>query len=346
MKRWMAIPFVLVATLGMISCGALLPSGEGSLTIRVGAIMGKTLLPDVDMDIDSFDILGEGPDGETFTRTLEAEGSVTVTELGAGIWTVTVNAYNEAGQLIGSDEAEVTVAANATSYATLVVVPLTGNGTFEYTLTWPEAAGLENPSVQAQILDNYADPVPFDMPVDGLGAFGSVDLPAGYYAFQLTLLDGAETVWTSNLIAFRIVAGALTSGQTALTGSELGVTGSLHITVGVDMQNPIGITLNGSADVITTAETLTVGAEFSEGGLDGFGWFLDGTFLGESLVDVAEVTVGPGFSVGRHCLSVLVLKGEVIGSEDYWFDVIEAQGGDGADFFEDFNDGLAQGWVL
>ncbi|MFA5851234.1 MAG: hypothetical protein WC820_00905 [Spirochaetales bacterium] len=343
MKKWLMMPLLILVVLGVMSCGnTLVPSTKGSLSINIGAAMARTLLPDISMDISSFEISGTGPSGSSFNETVYATGTTTVTNLLVGQWTVRIDAYNSSAQKIGSVSKTATVTPNASTQVSMIVVPLTGNGTFQYTLTWPDEVALTSPSVAGAIYELETEPVPVTFELDGNSATYSADLPAGYYAFGLALLDGETIVWSSNPVAFRIVEGATTSGSTDLTGNEIAMYGNLDIDVGVDLQNPIDIALVGSATSITTAGSLNVDATIS-GTPDFIEWFLDGQWVSE-LDDLDSVNVGTGLGVGRHCLSILVLEGTTIGSEDYWFDVTQAEQANG--IAEDFEDGLAQGWTL
>jgi len=337
------MPLLVLAALGVMSCGnTLIPSTKGTLSINIGTAMAKTLLPDINMDISTFEISGAGPSGSTFSETVSQAGTVTVTNLLVGQWTVTIDGYNSSAQKIGSATKTASVTPNASTSVSVIIVPLTGNGTFQYTLTWPVRVSLASPSVVGEIYELDADPIPVTFELDGNSATYSTNLPAGYYAFGLGLLDGETTMWSSNPVAFRIVEGATTSGRTDLTGDEIAMYGNLDIDVGVDLQNPIDIELTGSATSITTAQSLTVNAAIS-GTPDMIVWFLDGQWLSE-LDDLESVNVGAGLGVGRHCISVLALEGTIIGSEDFWFDVTQAEQASGID--EDFEDGLAQGWTL
>lgn len=342
MKK-LSLAFLMVLILmGVTSCGSPVSlSTKGNLSVAISSLVARTLLPDIDMEVDHFEVLGTGPSGASFTRTLTGAGSVTVENLLVGSWTIVVDAYNAAGQRIGSCESSATVTPNATSTVAMIVVPLTGNGAFQYVLTWPEAANITSPRVVGTIVSAPSNSFGITFGVDGTTASYDENLPAGYYGLYVTLYDGDNPIWNSNFIAFRVVAGATTSGQTDLTGDELALYGSLAITVGVNLQNPIDITLTGSASSITTAETLTVDTTVS-GTPDEYAWFLDGQLYSQE--NLSSITVGPGFGVGRHCLSLAVVEGSIIGSEDYWFDVTPAVPSTG--IAEDFNDGLAQGWVL
>lgn len=343
MKKWLTMPLLILVALGVMSCGnTLIPSTKGTLSINIGTAMAKTLLPDISMDISTFEISGTGPSGSTFSETAYQTGTITVTNLLVGQWTVKIDGYNSSAQKIGSATKTASVTPNASTSVSMIIAPLTGNGTFQYTLTWPAEVSLTSPSVMGGIYELEADPIPVTFELDGNSATYSTDLPAGYYAFGLGLLDGETTMWSSNPVAFRIVEGATTSGRTDLTGNEIAMYGNLDIDVGVDLQNPIDITLAGSATSITTAQSLTVDATMSRTP-DMIEWFLDGQWIPE-LDDLESVNVGAGLGVGRHCISILVLEGTILGSEDFWFDVTQAEQASGID--EDFEDGLAQGWTL
>jgi len=284
MKKWLMMPLLVLVALGVMSCGnTLIPSTKGTLSINIGTAMAKTLLPDINMDISTFEISGTGPSGSTFSETVSQAGTVTVTNLLVGQWTVTIDGYNSSAQKIGSATKTASVTPNASTSVSVIIVPLTGNGTFQYTLTWPAEVSLASPSVVGGIYELDADPILVTFELDGNSATYSTDLPAGYYAFGLGLLDGETTMWSSNPVAFRIVEGATTSGRTDLTGDEIAMYGNLDIDVGVDLQNPIDIALTGSATSITTAQSLTVDATIS-GTPDMIVWFLDGQWLSECAI--------------------------------------------------------------
>lgn len=344
MKKWLVVSCIVISMLTVISCGNILNTSttKGSLAINIEEAMSRTLLPNISMDISYYIVAGSGPSNSSFSDTITVAGTITKTNLFVGTWTITVDAYNASNEKIGSASQTATVTPNATSQVSMIVIPLIGNGSFQYTLTWPSDAGISAPSVVGEIYQLNQDPISVVFTINGDSASYSTDLPAGYYAFGLALLDGTETVWSSNPIAFRIVTGATTSGQTELNGDELAMYGNLDINVGVDLKNPITIGLNGSATSITTNESLTVAANIS-GTPDIIEWFLDGQYI-SSLNDQTSATINAGLGVGRHCLSIIVLESTIIGSEDFWFDVTLPDQSSG--IAEDFEDGQAQGWNL
>ncbi len=70
----------------------IVPGKGGVLTISINNnIDERTLLPPIDMDADSFSVIGTGPGGADFSQTTTG-APVTVSGLAFGSWSVTVNA--------------------------------------------------------------------------------------------------------------------------------------------------------------------------------------------------------------------------------------------------------------
>ena len=122
----------------------------GSLTIQVGNhINTQTLLPPISMTPVSYTVTGSGPGGATFSQTTTG-AAVTVNSLAFGSWNITVNALNSDGTLIGSGQAAASVHTGQTTTVAISVVPLTGNGTLNLTVSWT-ASQVEIPSILASL---------------------------------------------------------------------------------------------------------------------------------------------------------------------------------------------------
>lgn len=340
MKKTIKNSLLALAIVLLLSSCSMLLQQKGTLCIRTTSMTAKTLFPGVDMDIDTIEVTGDGPSSSSFSRTLEQDATIYIDDLLAGTWHLSANGYNAAHERIGScDSVSAIVEGNATTTASMIIVPLSGNGTFSYTLTWPDEIHFTSPEATGQILTPDMEPTDIALTINGNTATYSSDLPAGYYAFFLTLKNNGEEVWTSNPGAFRIVAGATTSGSAELDGSEIRLYGTLDLEIGVDMKDPLEIELTGSTDTITDSEMIDISASIDQTP-DEYSWYLDGGIATSASAD--SITLGPNLSVGTHCVSLLAVKGTVLGAEDYYFTVTPS----GNRIAETFDDGLAQGWSL
>ena len=118
------------------------PSKKDTGSIRVliteKLSASKSLLPSLDMTPASYTIKGSGPAGASFTQAVTGT-SATISNLVAGAWSITVEAYNgdASPTLIGSGTGTVAVTAGKTESLGITVIPLSGNGRLSLTVSWP-----------------------------------------------------------------------------------------------------------------------------------------------------------------------------------------------------------------
>ena len=77
--------------------------GTGKLVLSFPMTQSRTLLPDISMEAVSYDVNGTGPNGTTFSVTSD-QTTVSIDKLDFGEWTVTVDAKNIDGTIIGSGQ--------------------------------------------------------------------------------------------------------------------------------------------------------------------------------------------------------------------------------------------------
>ncbi|MFA7108350.1 MAG: hypothetical protein WC162_04330, partial [Sphaerochaetaceae bacterium] len=81
----------------------------GILKISFDSGVSRTLVPDISMEVKSYEISGEGPGGNEFS-TLESKGEeVIIPNLYKGNWTITVLGLNSDGIAIGEGSSSVTI---------------------------------------------------------------------------------------------------------------------------------------------------------------------------------------------------------------------------------------------
>jgi len=141
------------------------PLAGGSLTITVADRVSRTLLPAVSMQPASYSISGTGPNGTSFTQSTSS-GSLTLSALAFGTWTVTVNALNSDGTLVGQGFGSAEVHTASTTTLAISVTPLAGSGTLSLSVSWPSSQ-VESPSVQATLLDHDGTLTPLPFTVSG-----------------------------------------------------------------------------------------------------------------------------------------------------------------------------------
>ena len=301
-------------------------SRGGSLSIEfTNNINARTLLPPIDMSAVSFTVSGTGPGGAGFSQTTSG-GSVTVSDLAFGSWSVTVNALNAGGTIIGSGQAAVTVHTGKTTTVAISVVPLAGNGTLNLSVTWT-GSQVENPSIQATLTPPSGPATPLSFSVSGNQAnFSSTTIPAGYQTLTLQLLDNNIPVMGAVEVA-RIVAVQTTTGTYAFTNvNQPG--GSVIVNITPAMANPIPVSISGVGSTITAGTSITATASVGDGTTGVvYVWYLNGV----SQATGSRYTFGSSLAAGYYRLDVTAYTadGTRAGSGTASFQVTAANGSAG-----------------
>jgi hypothetical protein len=196
-------------------------SGKGILvlTLRSGTLRGKTLEPPVSMEIASFDIRGTGPDpvNDHFEDLGNTAGLLLLNGLNPGLWTITVDARNTAGTIIGNGQTNppVLITAGAITNTQIDIAPVGGTGVLQLTVQWAEGA---HPNAAAECslvsmstgLDLTPTIVFTPSANPEMATYSNTTIEAGYYLLLLRLYDNGAQLW-GIAEAVRIVAGETTS---------------------------------------------------------------------------------------------------------------------------------------
>jgi 6-phosphogluconolactonase len=277
----------------------IVPGTGGVLTISINNnINEKTLLPLIDMNAASFSVIGSGPGGAAFSRTTTG-GPVTVDSLAFGSWSVTVNALNTIGTIIGSGQAAVTVHTGQTTTATVSVVPLEGNGTLELTVTWT-AAQVDEASIEANLTPPSGPETPLGFGVTGnVATYSSTTIPAGYQTLTVQLLDRGITVMGAVEVV-RIVAGQTTTGTYTFENvNQPG--GSVQVNITPEMAEPIPVSISEVPATVSAGGSMTATASVSDGTTGVvYVWYLNGVSVGTG----ASYTLGSTVAAGWYRLDV------------------------------------------
>jgi 6-phosphogluconolactonase len=255
-------------------------SKDGSLSIQLtNNINARTLLPQLDMTAASYSVSGTGPGGATFFQN-SSGGPVTVNGLAFGSWSVTANALNAAGTMIGSGQATVTVHTGQTAFVALSVVPLGGNGALSLAVAWPEGQ-VDSPSILATLTPPSGPETHLSFSVSGnQGTCSSTTIPAGYQTLTLQLLDNNITVMGAVEVV-RIVAGQTTMGSYAFANvNQPG--GSVQVNITPAMADPIPVSISGVDPKTTAGTSITATASAGDETVNVvYVWYLNGVSVGE-----------------------------------------------------------------
>ncbi len=290
-----------------------------SLQISHQVSESKTLQPDVEMAISTYDIYGIGPNSASFTIEDTSEEFISI-GIETGSWAITVLAKNSSDDIIASGDATATINAGEVTNVTITVTPQDGTGSLMLSISWPDNI-LETPSIVStlSIIGESPTGLTFTMATDNLSAsYSDSSIDAGYYLLVVKLMNGDALVWET-VEAVRIIAGEITEGNYALTASDINL-GSLSLAIEDDLQNPIAITFAGDESSLVSGNDMTVIATTSET-VDGYQWYTMGDPITGGNSDT--ITIGNSLESGTYRLYLVVTRDNIISSNGFQFTVTE-----------------------
>lgn len=295
--------FALVAILASCSMsGTGIDGDEGSIAITLRDATAKTLLPPIDMAPASFDILGTGPGGKSFSKSTSS-ASVVVSKLTFGTWNVTVTAKNAGNAVIGRGTGTATVVTGQQTPLAITVTPIAGTGSFDLRVAWT-AADVQTPSIDAQLLPSSGSAIPLACSLaSGSSSCLKAGIPNGYYTLLLRLLDNGVLVMGAVEVV-RIVAGQTTTGTFDFTQINKGV-GSIAVSITPRSGDPIGVTMAGqSATLATGASMMVTAAVPASIGNVAYVWYLNGESKAVGATSSPSFVVGATLPAGFYRLDV------------------------------------------
>lgn len=248
----------------------------GSLSINLtNAVSAQTLLPDIDMAIESYIVEGLGPDGASFSQSTSA-GNLTVDSLIFGQWSVSVSALNADGMIIGSGSTTVQLNSGQTAIAAVTVTPISGVGTLTLDVSW-DSTQIQTPTIAARLIPSVGAAVDLTFAVDAINAsasFTDSTIPTGYHTLVIQLLDN-DILAAGSVQVARIVDGATTSGTYQFANANTpGSTIDVRITQ--QMGDPLTASITGGAAQVQTGQSLSLSAQLAEAVSATYIWYVAG----------------------------------------------------------------------
>jgi hypothetical protein len=212
---------------------------EGSLSIFIHEVGMRTIAPDVDMNVEYFSLSLEAPGRDPWIR--EFSGSSFLSEeVPSGTWTLSLEALNLQGTIIGSNiPQEILIEPGVVTQAQVNVSPLEGQGDLDILVSWPDGL-LQNGTLLATLEDSQGQSTMLTTTEIGPGQFQITGTAsAGYHSFRIQLMEGNFLV-AGAAEALRILAGQTTSGEITLEAINLPL-GSVELTIKLSLENPLDI---------------------------------------------------------------------------------------------------------
>jgi hypothetical protein len=219
----------------------------------------------------SYIISGAGPSSATFKTTITSGTADTETSLAVGLWTITVDAYNNSvptsGTKIGSGSTTVTVTAGNTATATVTVTPIVGKGELDLTANWTASqvttpvvtATLTPPGTGATVVNLNSFSAPTSSSGIDTATSNTTGLNTGYSTLALTL-TGSNISEMGAVEVVRIVNGQTTTGSYTLAANQAG--GAIQVNITPDMLDALQVGITNSSGG-TPGQTIASGASES-----------------------------------------------------------------------------------
>jgi len=298
------------------------PEDVGTLRVAVGVSEPEatfSIMPGTPLEPEEYRIVGDGPNGDGFDITTSEE-IVEIEHVVIGEWSVEVSALNSEHEEVGYGVDQTVVESGEVATAEVEVVPLAGTGSLSLTASWPDEE-VDDPALEATLTDpdGNSEPLDFEIVEPGSAEYYAPEVDGGYYTLLVQLLDGSDTV-AGIAETVRILYDQHTEGH--LSFDDLSKpTGTIEVTVVVDLNEPLEVSIEGASSEIEYETTMTVSATVENG--DGkeieYDWYLNGASAGSG----ASITVGDGLAPGNYRLDVVATTadGARSGSATHSFEV-------------------------
>ncbi len=312
MKR-LIIPFLAVVI--MYSCNL---SGDevldGSVTLQVESA-SRTIIPDLSMNVDSYHILGTGVSESVDVTVKSSKTEITLSALEDGEWSFTVYGLNDEDTVITEGSVIVTVESDSRVTATVSLTPISGEGNFIISASWPEGL-LFSPLFDGEykaLGETEWHNIAFF--AGSLSASRNLSLPNGYYTVNFRLKEGSSEVWSITEV-LRIVSDNTSTVRYELAESDMSYNfnDDSILSLQNNSNNPYEINytlpsdiLNGDALEITRFAVSPALTEDST-----VEWYLNERLLPSSTGTLPDPEI---LTSGIYNLSAFVYDGDKAGSE-------------------------------
>ena len=279
------------------------------------SVSSKTIVPDVTMDVVSYDVSGTNL-GKNFNETINADELLVVDDLAVGHWVINAEAKNDVGKIIASGYTGIDIFAGKITNETLTVTPLDGTGTLSLTVDWTDASQFTNTTTVTGYLTpagESAASINFDASGDKAATHTST-LDKGYYLLSAHVQEGTET-W-NYIDTLRIIYNEITSAT--INVADIYYTGDININIDDDLENPIDITFSGALSNITPGTIMTVTAACSPLP-ETYLWYIDGVLLTDETNPF--ITIGSTLieREAPYRLTLIVSYQDILSSESHVF---------------------------
>lgn len=286
-------------------------------------IKGRTLSPDLDTNITTFSISVSGPNDQSLNLST-AEDTVNIKDLSFGQWHISVSGFNTEDQLIVSASTDFEIHSNETTSVSLELLPLSGEGQLNLSLSWPENT-LENPTIESTLKGSNGDVLSaeFTQSSEVNYATFSGSYPAGYYTAIIKLLDN-DALSFGHVEVIRIMDNQTTDGNIVFEKINE-VSGQIDLNIATNVQLPIDVSIVNAPSELTIDTTANISVAVDDSVLSFvYAWYINGELIDTTnakTFDFSPTETG-NYNIG---VTVFTVDGDQAGSSNHVISVIEAQ---------------------
>ena len=240
------------------------------------------------LDIKSYQLRGEGPDGARFDWIEVTGTKVALSDVRRGQWTLYARAIGENGEILATGQLE-TFLSDSSPMGAVYLDSEVGQGNARCSFAWNTFQVLY-PSIEIYLKKGNGEYVPRDPSEisigDGVAVWNAHDIGAGSYIVRAILKDEGEVV-SGVAAAMRIIDTKLSVGDVRF------IVGKLSTIYGISLTNTPVASIRGELKLNGTE----VGYVSDSSDLS-YDWFLNGEYVsgyGESSIDMASRGLGKGF---------------------------------------------------
>lgn len=298
------------------------PEATGSITVKIedsttigGGENARGVEPQ-NYEVASYEILASGPEGAQQSADLKKGTSEhTFSNVAPGNWSITVNAYTENGETIGSGKANVTVTPGQNASCSIEVKEIQGKGDINFNIT--DSTGALT-ALTAEISNDNGIVATAELNKDDQNIFsGSVKVDNGFY--MVSVKAGENEILKVDSV--RVYADITTIYNGTYDGETIDVTVTDEIIKTPDLT----LTITSGASVAANG-TLTASATVTNLENPSYAWYINGTKLENSTdSDLSYQIEGSAYAEEEALeVTVFVSNGSIIWSESKTVTVTEA----------------------
>lgn len=266
----LALPVLMVLLLLASCASSQVTEEEGTVLADTGERAVDGLFDIKGLDVVSYRVRGEGPDGAWFDWVESDTPKIALADVRRGLWTIYAQGLNRYGEPVVQGKLE-TFLSEDSPVDNLIFDEQYGTGDVRSALAW-NPAQVMHPAVEVYLRaddgEYMARPSDEITVGNGTAIWAAHDIPSGSYIARFVLKDGSSPV-SGAAAAVRVIDDSTSVGQVRMT------IGDLSQVYGIELNNIPADTLQGHLE-LTGGEASYIN-ESDKSGLI-YDWFLDGVF--------------------------------------------------------------------